>query len=741
MSRGTAASDLWASALRGAGGFFAGLFVLLAAAALGGVAVERAALVLTTALMTAALALPEYRRLLLQVSFGLLLALSLRLAFHLIADHFHYAYVWLYSAPELKIYLKLANLWGGEEGTLLFLALLLAGFALRLNRYPGWAGPGVILLALPFLLGLLVWHPFQMTSAAQLAHAPYQGMNAHLTKFWMAIHPPLIFIPYLLLAAPAGAAAEALIRGRGPWRDIALRYSRWAWVALSAGMVSGMWWAYEDFFYGQIWHWDPVQMAAFVVWCLLTAYLHGLRIYHPQGPFGRSLPFLGLLTAAAAIASLLVTRNGELVSSHRYLGETSVRLLAAIAAALFLLAWGGLILSLRRTVRRKSNLTEARLMIQVAIWGFVGIGLIGCYFLAEAYLRALLDIPKDKPPIFFALIANVSSADFVALLKAQHARWTVDNFAVNQMLAPLAFAVAIFGGHRFLPISGFWRRLLITGGAVIFSLLLAQYIRPLEIFYDGAGVTSGATRRNFFQLNMLLGAVIYFSLSSLLYALPLGVGRGKERAYFNYIAPVGLIHMGVMIGLLAALCATILDSNIVRKVTFPEAYNRPLALSEELSLRISPPETAEGPDGGYSPAGRPAVRALNGVQLLLSQGTGTRLLDQGHTLFRDDRRPMPGNLGPIRQYCEAVDYRFARISRSNAHMLNPFIYRGPAYDLQVWLPAVPYPRSGAPSEGASATYNVVVKKIPLMSGLWLGLGLSLLAGVYYALFSRKRPRS
>ena len=682
--------------------------------------------------------MPKYRRSLLWANFSTLIILTISLSWLLAFDHFDYAYVWLYSAPDLQLYLKLANLWGGEEGTLLFLSLLLSGFCLRLSRYPGWAGPGVIILTLPFVVGLMIWHPFAMTTAEQLAHAPYQGMNAHLTKFWMAIHPPLIFVTYLLLLVPVGAAAEVLIRGQGPWKDIALRYSRWAWVVLSAGLVSGMWWAYEDYFYGQFWHWDPVQTASFVVWCWLTAYLHGLRAYQPTGAYARSLPFLSLLTAAAAVGSMLVTRNGELMSSHRYLGQTSLSVLTFISVALLVLAFVALALSFRRRVGgTKARMTEGRLMIQVAIWGFFGFGLIGCYFLGEAYLRALWEIPKDKPPIFFALIANVSSADLVNLLKDQHQKWTVDNFGVNQILVPIVFLAGIFGGHRFLPVNGFKRRIGVTLLAVLISISLAEYFQPLQIFYDGTGVTSGVTRRNFYLLNMLLGAVGYFSIASLLYALPIGVTRGKEKAWYNYIAPVGLIHMGVMVGLFSALCATILDSNSIRKVTFPAAYDNPIKISDRYSLQISRPV------GSYESSSR--FRAVTGVKLLL--GDGQKILDQGQTLYQDSRVPLARDVGPIRQYCEAVDYRFARMSRSGDHMLNPFIYRGVGYDLQVWLPAINYldfDRSGqfvGDDSIESAEYNIVIKKFPLMIWLWLGLGLSLLAGLYYALFSRKRKPS
>jgi cytochrome c-type biogenesis protein CcmF len=259
----------------------------------------------------------------------------------------------------------------------------------------------------------------------------------------------------------------------------------------------------------------------------------------------------------------------------------------------------------------------------------------------------------------------------------------------------------------------------------VISFLLAQYIQPLQIFYDGTGVTSGATRRNFYLLNMLLGGTVYFSLSSLLYALPIGRLQGREKAWLNYIAPVGLIHMGVMIGLFAALCATILDSNSVRKITFPAAYDQPITISDHLSLHISRPVDSIDSLSRF--------RAVTGVTLRLRDGD--RIVDQGQTLYEDARKPVAADIGPIRQYCEAVDYRFARMSRDRDHMLNPYIYRGLGYDLQVWLPAVNYP--DGKGHGPPIEYNMVIKKFPMMMWLWIGLGLSLLAGAYYAIFSRK----
>ncbi|MGI9333734.1 MAG: hypothetical protein ACR2RL_11340, partial [Gammaproteobacteria bacterium] len=129
---------------------------------------------------------------------GSMLASVIAIAAHLLGDDFAYRYVWLYSAVELPWYLKLSNVWGGDEGTLALMAALIMLGAARALRYRGWAFPGAALLGAAFAAGAGVWSPFEATPAADLARLDAQGINAHLATVWMAIHPPLIFVAFAL---------------------------------------------------------------------------------------------------------------------------------------------------------------------------------------------------------------------------------------------------------------------------------------------------------------------------------------------------------------------------------------------------------------------------------------------------------------------------------------------------------------------------------------------------------------
>ena len=104
------------------------------------------------------------------VAAGLLLSLLLALAGHLLADDFALRYVWLYSAPALPWYLKLSNLWGGDEGTLLFMASLAGVGARLLVPAGGWTSSGALLVTAGLTVGTLIWTPFAPTARRRSWH-------------------------------------------------------------------------------------------------------------------------------------------------------------------------------------------------------------------------------------------------------------------------------------------------------------------------------------------------------------------------------------------------------------------------------------------------------------------------------------------------------------------------------------------------------------------------------------------
>ncbi len=656
----------------------------------------------------------------------LLAAACASLAGRLVGDDFSYHYVWLYSAPQLPWHLKLANLWGGEEGTLLLLALFMALMAVRLTRHDGWAGPGALSLTAVFALGALLWSPFAATPPEDLARLPSQGMNAHLMRVWMAFHPPLVLAAYAFVLAPSGAALEALAKGTGDWAKLHGRYGRGAWLVLSAGLAAGMWWAYEDFTFGQFWHWDPVQTSVFVAWALLSASLHGLRLHRPSGFLARVLPLLGLLASLAVVVSMMVTRNAVLATSHRYVGDTSWPLLLGLAAGLGAATAVAALASLRRPVRRPPRLAGLT-TIRLAVAVFVAMGAVAALHLAQAYLNAWLGLPRpDSLKPFFDTLARWAGAGELSALRGAFEQWDVDNFSVNRVLAPLGVVVGLLAGHAFLrtrkPLTG-WLATAAAGGAALAVAWLAQ---PLDRLYTGTGMTSRQTVEIFFWLDAMLVAAGYAVLACAFWSVRV-LRRTRSPATRARLLPLGLIHAGVMLALVGAVCASVLDSYARRTLNYPQDFGVPQRFPDGYSLVVDVARDGYQADGGRGEG----FRAVAEVTLELRRAGGSESV-RGSTLYRDDRAPAAGDRGSVRQLCEILDYRFARYSSGPSYMLDPFIHRGLWRDVQVWVPAVEYATSnGAPVPQATPV-TVVVKAYPLISWLWSGLAVALVAALALA---------
>ncbi|MBZ0217489.1 MAG: cytochrome c biogenesis protein CcsA, partial [Fimbriimonadaceae bacterium] len=427
----------------------------------------------------------------------------------------------------------MANIWAGDEGTLLLLSLLGMGCALLLSRYRGLAGPGAYLLSAFFILGALIWDPFRQTPPDMLAETPFRGMNAHLTRVWMVVHPPLVFLSYLLVLAPWGAMAEALAFGRGDWKQIAAIWSRAAWFLLSAGIAFGMWWAYEDFTYGTLWHWDPVQTSIFATWSFLTALLHAQRRYQMTGVFMILHPLLGLLSATSIVLAMAVTRNPELVSSHRYVGETSLWLLLAIAGLIgtsTLLAW---ISGLRRAKFRARIKSERHAFLWVAIILFVLCGIAATAQITLAYRAAYLGLPRpDDLKPFFESLASFSPSQEMQALRNAFAQWDIDNFGMNRWLTPLCSLIALVGGHYFIPRARH-RRWVITSAVILIGAVIALWVHPMSYFFTGTGLTSGKTVALFPWLDFLAVTIVYLIASVSYWAIISG-RRGRSQVRWTY---------------------------------------------------------------------------------------------------------------------------------------------------------------------------------------------------------------
>ncbi|MCI6159481.1 MAG: cytochrome c biogenesis protein CcsA [Selenomonadaceae bacterium] len=263
----------------------------------------------------------------------------------ILGDHFEIAYVASYSSRDLPTLYKVSAFWAGQQGSLLLWLLIHALASLYLCRRGHMTAEGLtVYSALEALLVILVLAKSPFVASATAVQDGI-GLNPLLQDPWMAVHPPIIFIGYALLAVPFAYAMGALIRGgaRQDWLEPARRWALLAWGFLGAGVFVGGYWAYKVLGWGGYWGWDPVENSSLVPWLLAGAFVHVLHVAKRRPA---ALPVLHLsiiFTFALVIYGTFLTRSGILgdFSVHSFSG-TSIGMTLAIANAVVLI--GGLIL-------------------------------------------------------------------------------------------------------------------------------------------------------------------------------------------------------------------------------------------------------------------------------------------------------------------------------------------------------------------------------------------------------------
>lgn len=265
------------------------------------------------------------RRGVLAVMFLLLLA-SAALAVSFLNHDFGVVYVANQSSRALPWYFVAAAFYSGQEGSLLYWALMLsifsALFVATSRRAPATLVPYVIAtlmgIELFFVLTLVtVSNPFVRFSRAPADGA---GLNPLLRDPGMLIHPPTLLLGFMSFSLPFAFAVAAMITGRldGEWLRSLRRWMLAAWSIQTAGLLLGMWWSYHVLGWGGYWEWDPVENAALFPWLVATAFLHSTMVQERRGML--KVWNLGLVIAAFALSifGTFEVRSGLISSVHSF---------------------------------------------------------------------------------------------------------------------------------------------------------------------------------------------------------------------------------------------------------------------------------------------------------------------------------------------------------------------------------------------------------------------------------------
>jgi cytochrome c-type biogenesis protein CcmF len=244
----------------------------------------------------------------------------------LLSHDFSLAYVTEHTDLSTPTALVAAGFYGGQEGSLLYWALVLgllgsvslvasASLGVKVAGYA--AGLMAVILSFFLVVLALVASPFDLLS---ITPPDGLGLNPVLRDGGMLIHPPVVLAGFASFAIPFCFASAALLAGRpdSPWIAHTRRFALIAWSLQTTGLVLGMWWAYHVLGWGGYWGWDPVENVALMPWLATTAYLHSSMVQETRGRL-RTWNFgLVILAFLLVVFGTFIVRSGVVPSVHTF---------------------------------------------------------------------------------------------------------------------------------------------------------------------------------------------------------------------------------------------------------------------------------------------------------------------------------------------------------------------------------------------------------------------------------------
>lgn len=479
-------------------------------------------------------AMVESARRAMLLTWPLLTITSIILIYLLVNEHYEVEYVYSVTNSTMPTYLKVTAWWGGQPGSLLFWGWLLSGFtslvALRKWDRDRELLPWVLVVAgitLAFFLALNVIfeNPFKLIPG--IPPVDGRGLNPLLRHPGMIIHPPAQYLGFVAFTIPFAFAIAALITGRTDdrWLRITRRWTLWAWLFLSLGLVLGMRWAYDVLGWGGYWGWDPVEIAALMPWLTATAFLHSVMIQEKRGMLKHWNMILVILTFDLVLFGTFLTRSGVLSSVHAFsqsaigpmffvfIGFTFIT-----SIALLIYRWA----DLKSETEMKSMLSREALfllnnllflsILVVSFWGVI-FPLLSELFTGSKVTVGAPFYERATGPIWGGLlllmgVAPLSAWGHSTIKTLGRAIWKP---AILALIAPVfAFANGI---HNWIALSGF------TLVALVITVTIYE-------FWRGARARSRKSKENF------LSALWHLTMRN-------------RRRYGGYIIHISMVLMAI----------------------------------------------------------------------------------------------------------------------------------------------------------------------------------------------------
>ena len=260
----------------------------------------------------------------------------LLLAQAFIVNDFRFQEVYSYSSSGLPVVGRLYASWASSAGSWLFLAAtfalgyLIIRYRLRERESEFRAFQALDIMLIFMILVVFLKSPFLVFPEAQMDG---RGLNPLLKTPWMLIHPPVVFIGYVLVFYGFAFTIDTLRKENRTASILVRVFAQSSWLFLTLGIALGGLWAYEVLGWGGYWAWDPVETASLVPWITLTAYFHLTSTISSGESSSRELMIM--VSSVLVVFATAITRGGLAVSVHAFgqspIGAVFLALMALMA--------------------------------------------------------------------------------------------------------------------------------------------------------------------------------------------------------------------------------------------------------------------------------------------------------------------------------------------------------------------------------------------------------------------------
>ena len=468
---------------------------------------------------------------LMHVVTAMMLVASAVIVHAFVTEDYRIKYVQHYSDEVQPMFFKLASYWGGLDGSIMFWVTLLAIFgsvAVYINRERyrlliPWV-VSVISVVEMFFLFLMVVHNNPFETFLTTTPATGQGLNPLLQNYYMAIHPPMLYLGFVGMTIPFAFGMAALATGQldDSWLRAVRRWTMLAWLFLTVGLTLGALWAYETLGWGGYWGWAPVENAGLLPWFTATAFLHSLMVQERRSMLKIWNVSLVIVTFFLTIFGTFMTRSGVVQSVHAFGEDRQLAWMFTIFMIATLVGSFSLVIY-RLPLLRARNELDSWVSREAAFLANNWVLLFAAFFvlfatmfptLSEAVRGERLTVASDffnkwMTPVGLVLLFLTGVGPLLAWKKS-----TLTNLRM-QFLWPVAATVVTAAATTLVGI-GFW------SSGLCFALCAFVTMTILQEFWRGMRVRQSATRTDLFTA--LVGLV----------------ARSRRR-YGGYIVHVGIV--------------------------------------------------------------------------------------------------------------------------------------------------------------------------------------------------------